>query len=145
MKKHIPWLAGLLCEQVLASPPQVVLNASPSRADRKLHGRFLHITDIHPDPYYVEGASQSSQCHRKESGEDQRAGYYGAPFGSVKVLPFVLTQTCFCSICDSPWTLTNFTFEHLEEYWSSEIDFVICTSVHCLKLPFNLRYRRDRR
>ncbi|KAG2152251.1 Metallo-dependent phosphatase-like protein [Suillus cothurnatus] len=138
MKKRIPWLAGLLCEQVLASPPQVVLNASPSRADRKLHGRFLHITDIHPDPYYVEGASQSSQCHRKESGEDdQRAGYYGAPFGSVKVLPFVLTQTCFCSICDSPWTLTNFTFEHLEEYWSSEIDFVIWTGD-------NVRHDEDR-
>lgn len=121
MKKHIPWLAGLLCEQVLASPPQVVLNASPSRADRKLHGRFLHITDIHPDPYYVEGASQSSQCHRKESGEDQRAGYYGAPFG----------------ICDSPWTLTNFTFEHLEEYWSLEIDFVIWTGD-------NVRHDEDR-
>ncbi|KAG1892443.1 hypothetical protein F4604DRAFT_1565645 [Suillus subluteus] len=109
MKKCIPWLAGLLCGQVLAAPPQVVLNAAPNRPDRKLHGRFLHITDIHPDPYYVEGTSQSSQCHRKESGKDQQAGYYGTPFG----------------ICDSPWTLTNFTFEHLEEHWSSEIDFVI--------------------
>ncbi|KAG1820175.1 Metallo-dependent phosphatase-like protein [Suillus subaureus] len=111
MKKCIPWLAGLLCGQVLAAPPQVVLNAAPSRLDRKLHGRFLHITDIHPDPYYAKGTSQSSQCHRKESGKDRQAGYYGTPFG----------------ICDSPWTLTNFTFEHLEEHWSSEIDFVIWT------------------
>lgn len=111
MKKRIPWLAGILCGQVLAAPPQVVLNTAPSRPDRKLHGRFLHITDIHPDPYYTKGTSQSSQCHRKESGKDQRVGYYGTPFG----------------ICDSPWTLTNFTFEHLEEHWSSEIDFVIWT------------------
>ncbi|KAG1783321.1 Metallo-dependent phosphatase-like protein [Suillus placidus] len=111
MKKRVLWLAGLLCRQVLAAPPQVVLNPAPSRPDRKLHGRFLHITDIHPDPYYAKGTSQSSQCHRKESDKDQRAGYYGAPFG----------------ICDSPWTLTNFTFEHLEDHWSSEIDFVIWT------------------
>ncbi|KAG1768189.1 hypothetical protein EDD22DRAFT_844217 [Suillus occidentalis] len=111
MKKRIPWLAGLFCGQVLAAPPQVVLNVAPSRPDRKLHGRFLHITDIHPDPYYAKGTSQSSQCHRKESDKDQKAGYYGTPFG----------------ICDSPWTLTNYTFEHLEDHWSSEIDFVIWT------------------
>ncbi|KAG2077407.1 hypothetical protein BDR04DRAFT_1132179 [Suillus decipiens] len=104
MKKRIPWL-------VLAAPPQVVLNASPSRPDRKLHGRFLHITDIHTDPYYIKGSSQSSRCHRKESDKDRRAGYYGIPFGT----------------CDSPWTLTNLTFEHLEDNWSPEIDFVIWT------------------
>lgn len=111
MKKRIPWLVCLLCWQVLAAPPQVVLNASPSRPDRKLHGRFLHITDIHTDPYYIKGSSQSSRCHRKESDKDRRAGYYGIPFGT----------------CDSPWTLTNLTFEHLEDNWSPEIDFVIWT------------------
>lgn len=139
MKKHTLWLAGLWCGQALAAPPQVVLHAAPSTPDRKLHGRFLHITDIHPDPYYAEGTSQSSQCHRKEpSDDDQRAGYYGTPFGSVKVLPLVAypTRTCFCSVCDSPWTLTNITFEHLEEHWSSEIDFVICTRAQCLKFSF---------
>jgi endopolyphosphatase len=89
MKKRTLWLVGLLCGQVLATPPQVVLNVAPSRPDRKLHGRFLHITDIHPDPYYEKGTSQSSQCHRKEPDKDQKAGYYGTPFGSVKVTPFV--------------------------------------------------------
>ncbi|KAG2156070.1 Metallo-dependent phosphatase-like protein [Suillus clintonianus] len=111
MKKRIPWLAGLLCGQVLAAPSQVVLNAAPSRPDRKLHGRFLHITDIHPDPYYEKGASQSSQCHRTEPHDKQPAGYYGVPF----------------STCDSPWSLTNFTFEYLEDHWSSDIDFVVWT------------------
>lgn len=89
MKKRIPWLAGLFCAQVLAAPPQVVLDVAPSRPDRKLHGRFLHITDIHPDPHYAKGTSQSSQCHRKESDEDKKAGYYGTPFGSVKLFPLV--------------------------------------------------------
>ncbi|KAG2141710.1 Metallo-dependent phosphatase-like protein [Suillus bovinus] len=113
MKKHILWqVLGLLCGQALAAPPQIVLNGSPSRPDRKLHGRFLHITDIHPDSYYAKGTSQSSQCHRKERSDGhQRASYYGTPFGT----------------CDSPWTLTNLTFKHLEEHWSSEIDFVIWT------------------
>ncbi|KAG2141513.1 hypothetical protein BD769DRAFT_1650743 [Suillus cothurnatus] len=31
---------------------------------RKLHGRFLHITDIHPDPFYEPGATRASACHR---------------------------------------------------------------------------------
>ncbi|KAG0709642.1 hypothetical protein DFH29DRAFT_869942 [Suillus ampliporus] len=119
MKKRIPWLVGLLCGwHVLAAPPQVVLNAAPSRPDRKLHGRFLHITDIHPDPYYATGSSQSSQCHRTEPDDERRAGYYGTPF----------------SECDSPLALTNFTFDFLEDRWSSEIDFVICT--HALLASF---------
>jgi endopolyphosphatase len=29
-----------------------------------LKGRFLHITDIHPDPHYKTGASFASGCHR---------------------------------------------------------------------------------
>ncbi|KAG1754048.1 Metallo-dependent phosphatase-like protein [Suillus paluster] len=111
MKTRIPWLVGLLCSHVLAAPPQAVLNAAPNRPDRKLHGRFLHITDIHPDPYYAKGSSQSSQCHRKKPSHEQRAGYYGSPF----------------SACDSPLTLTNFTFDFLEDRWSSGIDFVIWT------------------
>lgn len=30
-----------------------------------LKGRFLHITDFHPDPHYVAGATFESGCHRK--------------------------------------------------------------------------------
>ena len=31
------------------------------------------------------------------------------------------------SECDSPWTLTNLTFDYLEKEWANNIDFVICT------------------
>jgi hypothetical protein len=51
---------------------------------RKLHGRFLHITDLHPDPFFETGASVSSHCHRKKpKHEEERAGYYGVPFRFV--------------------------------------------------------------
>lgn len=29
----------------------------------ELTGRFLHITDLHPDPFYKEGATFGSACH----------------------------------------------------------------------------------
>lgn len=48
---------------------------------RKLQGRFLHITDIHPDPYYRVDSSEKKACHRGKPKEGKRiAGYYGLPF-----------------------------------------------------------------
>ncbi|GAA5822357.1 hypothetical protein JCM11251_006312 [Rhodosporidiobolus azoricus] len=29
-------------------------------------GRFLHLTDLHPDPYYKDGASEDEACHFKQ-------------------------------------------------------------------------------
>jgi hypothetical protein len=29
-----------------------------------LKGRFIHITDFHPDPHYIAGGSFDSGCHR---------------------------------------------------------------------------------
>ncbi|EGO01896.1 hypothetical protein SERLA73DRAFT_49578, partial [Serpula lacrymans var. lacrymans S7.3] len=78
---------------------------------RRLHGRFLHITDMHPDPFYKNGTSQSSSCHRNQPKSAARSGYYGTPF----------------SECDSPLRLTNLTLDFLEKNWSAEIDFVIWT------------------
>lgn len=43
----------------------------------ELKGRFLHITDIHPDPHYVTGGTYESACHRRQGkktarGKDKR-------------------------------------------------------------------------
>ncbi|KAI0269150.1 endopolyphosphatase [Gloeopeniophorella convolvens] len=99
-------------------------NPDPGQTLRpKLHGRFLHITDIHPDPHYLYDASASSACHRKKPRkETQRAGYYGTPF----------------SDCDSPFRLTNLTLDFLDKNWASEIDFVIWTGD-------NARHDNDRK
>ncbi|KAI0045296.1 hypothetical protein FA95DRAFT_1607798 [Auriscalpium vulgare] len=113
------WLAG-----AFSLPAQQPLQiAGPGLTRRKLHGRFLHITDIHPDPYYIADASQSSACHRKKPRkEEERSGYYGTPY----------------SDCDSPFRLTNLTLDFLDKNWASEIDFVIWTGD-------NARHDNDRK
>ncbi|GME76565.1 unnamed protein product [[Candida] boidinii] len=39
-------------------------NSNPNKV-LKYHGRFLHITDLHPDPIFEKGSSMSLACHRK--------------------------------------------------------------------------------
>lgn len=39
----------------------------------ELKGRFLHITDLHPDPFYKEGATFGSSCHLRP-GEKPHSG-----------------------------------------------------------------------
>lgn len=83
---------------------------------RKLHGRFLHITDIHPDGHYKAHAAESKACHRKlkkKNGKKGKniSGYYGTSF----------------SECDSSFRLSNFTLDFLDENWADEIDFVVWT------------------
>ncbi|KAI9808670.1 MAG: hypothetical protein M1825_003821 [Sarcosagium campestre] len=79
---------------------------SPSR---KLHGRFLHITDLHPDPFYkVYGSPEGdAACHRSSGS----AGVYGAENTD----------------CDSPTALINATFSWIDENLKDSIDFVVWT------------------
>lgn len=39
-----------------------------------LKGRFLHITDIHPDPHYKAGSTFESGCHRKRTKDGKNKG-----------------------------------------------------------------------
>jgi hypothetical protein len=93
---RISLMVTLGVAQVFSAPPQVALQVPASstllypdsdvvvKGPRKLHGRFLQITDMHPDPYYRAHASQSSSCHRKKpKKEKERSGYYGTPFRLV--------------------------------------------------------------
>ncbi|RPA97622.1 Endopolyphosphatase [Choiromyces venosus 120613-1] len=74
---------------------------------RKLKGRFLHITDIHPDPFYLAGSDPSERCHRGT--------------GEARVLG---AET---SGCDTPFSLVNETFAWIKENLRDEVDFVIWT------------------
>lgn len=38
----------------------------------------------------------------------------------------VSDDAVYRSECDSPFTLTNYTLDFLEQEWASEIDFVVC-------------------
>ncbi|KAJ7771376.1 endopolyphosphatase [Mycena maculata] len=116
----------LLCTGLLdvsAAPQQVPFQAPAVAKPRKLHGRFLHITDMHPDPWYHQKTSEATACHRKKGKKKKnKAGYYGLPY----------------SDCDSPFRLTNFTLDFIEKKWASEIDFVIWTGD-------NARHDNDRK
>ncbi|KAJ5082254.1 Endopolyphosphatase [Penicillium argentinense] len=88
--------------------PQTPLGALSGASSQGLRGRFLHITDFHPDRYYKAGSSlEDDSCHHGK-GE---AGYFGQE-GSQ---------------CDSPLTLVNETFRWIEENIKDDIDFVIWT------------------
>ncbi|KAI5124972.1 hypothetical protein M0805_007398 [Coniferiporia weirii] len=87
-------------------------DAFPAQRNSGPRGRFLHLTDMHPDPYYRVDSAESTACHRnKPRGEKERGGHFGLPYGD----------------CDSPFALTNFTFDFLDKHWTKEIDFVIWT------------------
>ncbi|RDX55657.1 hypothetical protein OH76DRAFT_757959 [Lentinus brumalis] len=110
-------LLSLVCG-VLGIPAQAPLVIPQGGIDdltkprRKLQGRFLHITDMHPDPHYRVGSSAKKACHRGKPKEGKAAaGFYGLSY----------------SDCDSPYSLTNYTFDYLEREWVDDIDFVIWT------------------
>ncbi|KAL6718159.1 Endopolyphosphatase [Lecanora helva] len=77
--------------------------------DNSLHGKFLHITDFHPDRFYRQYASTEEEdaCHRG----DGPAGRLGAE----------------TTDCDSPITLINETFRWINDNLKDTIDFVIWT------------------
>lgn len=77
---------------------------------RPLHGRFLHITDIHPDPYYKLHTRVDENCHRGAK-DDHETGIFGHPI----------------SECDSPMSLVNATFDWIRDNLKDKIDFVIWT------------------
>ncbi|KAL2067293.1 hypothetical protein VTL71DRAFT_1717 [Oculimacula yallundae] len=79
------------------------------QASRRLYGRFLHVTDLHPDPHYKVHSSteEDDACHRGKG----LAGTYGAE----------------TSDCDTPFALINATFKWIEDNIKDNIDFVIWT------------------
>ncbi|KAF2735214.1 Endopolyphosphatase [Polyplosphaeria fusca] len=83
--------------------------AESTPSGRRLHGRFLHITDVHPDPFYKTYSStkENAACHRKRGP----AGIYGAE----------------TSACDTPYSLANATFAWINEKLKDSIDFVVWT------------------
>lgn len=134
---RIPLAAALsLPAGVIAAPvegTQQIIELQSSReaatSQRKLHGRFLHITgalhppwdtvfrqltrhpaaDFHPDAHYRPHTSTKANkaCHRGQGP----AGYYGAE----------------TSDCDSPYTLVNATFDWIGAHLKDDIDFIIWT------------------
>ncbi|KAL7922729.1 Metallo-dependent phosphatase-like protein [Trichoderma austrokoningii] len=102
------WNAGVFALPA-ASDQKVLSPIGTEPASRKLNGRFLHISDFHPDELYRVHSSteESVACHRGKG----LAGSYGAEKTD----------------CDSPFSLVNATFAWIEENLKDDIDFVIWT------------------
>lgn len=85
---------------------------------KTIHGRFVHLTDFHPDPYYKTGSNHDALCH----GGEGKAGEYGdAILG-----------------CDSPVKLVEETIEWVAKNLRDLIDFVVWTGD-------NMRHDNDRK
>lgn len=78
-------------------------------SSKRLHGRFLHITDLHQDPHYkvFSSTDEDDACHRGKG----TAGTYGAE----------------TSDCDTPPTLIDATFKWIKENVRDNVDFVVWT------------------
>ncbi|RKP36627.1 Metallo-dependent phosphatase-like protein [Dimargaris cristalligena] len=92
-------------------------------AGAPLKGSFLHISDIHVDANYVQGATLDSYCHRfpKRKGDPENedlyvAGRFGAPVSS----------------CDSPIRLVDITFNWINRTVAHGLDFVVYTGDRAL-------------
>ncbi|RAL10404.1 endopolyphosphatase [Aspergillus homomorphus CBS 101889] len=97
----------LLGNNGISQRPQLEAQVDVEPTSRGLSGRFLHITDLHPDSYYKPGTSPDKACHRG----DGSAGYFGSE-GTE---------------CDAPITLINETFRWIEKNLKGKVDFIIWT------------------
>lgn len=94
--------------------------------ESRLAGQFLHITDIHPDEFYINGGSISTSCHRNTTDDDDddmkrmmRPGRTDGGYGGLYGSPY--------SICDSPFSLANATFDWIDRNLIGSLDFVVWT------------------
>ncbi|KAL8708972.1 MAG: hypothetical protein Q9220_006180 [cf. Caloplaca sp. 1 TL-2023] len=117
MKKLLlaPLFAGLAIASASAKPAQQhpllpAAASSENNAANSLHGRFLHITDFHPDRFYSQLSSTDSDdaCHWGVGS----AGIFGTEKSDD---------------CDSPIALINATFQWINDNLKDTIDFVVWT------------------
>lgn len=60
-------------------------SAAAISVDRQqLTGRFIHVTDFHPDPHYRSGASLDEACHRKDPSRKKKKKHHKKKKGKGK-------------------------------------------------------------
>ena len=99
------------------TPKKSIKLTTPEKGEQIIHGRFLHITDIHPDPYFKIGSSFDEACHGS-TGDAQK---YGNAISG----------------CDSSMIAMNDTIKWIAENLKDKIDFIVWTGD-------NIRHDNDR-
>ncbi|KAL6934820.1 related to Endopolyphosphatase [Hanseniaspora guilliermondii] len=101
---------------LITNPEKYITKTDKKVKSPKLKGRFLHITDPHPDPYYIEGGLIQYACHRDFDADVTSDLPKGSKFGDPMMG------------CDSPMDLVVETFNYISRNFpSSEIDFIVWT------------------
>lgn len=62
-------LTTMLTTSTHAAPFSPFSPSFPRQEQNELKGRFFHMTDLHPDGHYLEGAAVSTACHTIDVGE----------------------------------------------------------------------------
>lgn len=105
--------------------------ASSVTSKKQLTGKFLHITDPHPDPYYQEDGLIETACHKVSAHSDmEQDGLWERISGRGKKSKEKAIGSKFGDPmlgCDSPTILVTETFKYLEDKFKGQIDFVLWT------------------
>ncbi|SCV05648.1 LANO_0H12112g1_1 [Lachancea nothofagi CBS 11611] len=116
-------MGDMLAALGLSQDSPVKILQLPGGKSKTLHGRFLHITDIHPDPHYKTGSSAADVCH---SGKPDKKKDTATRFGVAM------------NGCDSSMDLMEYTLKWVEDNLKDKIDFVVWTGD-------NIRHDNDRK
>lgn len=127
---HLPLSLLLLITPFLSPSSATTAQKQP----KPLTGRFLHLTDIHPDSFYSYNSSVSAACHwdKINPKRSDRAGWWGTGSSSVhSIFRYPALLHCRSDAhasrdCDTPSTLLTSLFSFLEPL-KGEIDFVVWT------------------
>jgi len=125
-------LDNKLIELGLTTRDPINIRNIRTNSQRRLHGRFLHITDIHPDRFYEENAPIKNLCHPdteesnlQNGGKNDWSSSLAPRFGKAM------------SGCDASVDLMEYTLKWINETLRGHIDFVIWTGD-------NIRHDNDR-
>lgn len=78
--------SGVAAIAEAAEQPLLGLTGLSPAPQTSLYGRFLHLTDLHPDPFYRFNSSEDGACHGglgRDEHRGDRAGYWGTSVRSV--------------------------------------------------------------
>ncbi|CAG8449758.1 16567_t:CDS:2 [Funneliformis caledonium] len=115
----LPWLIGTYMTRFIEASQQHTFRINDIN-NAEMSGKFLHISDIHLDPYYLPNRNPKSYCRLYASKlKKNKSGQFGT-VGSK---------------CDSPLALVDSAFSFLKENFQ-DVDFVIYTGD-------SLRHDRD--
>ncbi|SJX60952.1 related to PPN1-vacuolar endopolyphosphatase [Sporisorium reilianum f. sp. reilianum] len=104
---------------------QLTNSSHPVNTLRKPFGRFLHVTDLHPDPHYKHGSAVNAACHHKKPKKSKpdgklRAGWWGSALSDCDSPPRLVESSL-------TWAARNLVQSGSASAAELGLDFIIWT------------------